>query len=83
MTEAKPLQKELETYEKHKDELIEKAEGKFVLVHGDQVAGTWGTYDDALKAGYEKFGLSPFLVKQVQRIERVQFVTRTIAPCPS
>jgi len=41
-------------------------EGKFVVIRGQEVAGTWGTYEDALQAAYERFGLTPFLVKKIQ-----------------
>jgi hypothetical protein len=40
-------------------------EGKFVVVSGDQVVGAYTSYEDALKVGYEKFGLKPFLVKKI------------------
>jgi hypothetical protein len=73
------LEKELATYH---SKLLELAadEGKFVLIHGGDVAGVFISYEDAIKIGYEKFGLEPFLVKQIQVVERVQFVTRFVAP---
>ena len=77
------LKKELETYERHKDELVSQSEGKFVLIHGDLIAGVFDTYKDALGVGYRQFGLEPFLVKQVQGIEKVQFFTRGLMPCQS
>ena len=54
-------------------------EGKFVLIHGNEIAGVWDTYQDALGAGYRQFGLDPFLVKQILSIERVQFFTRDLS----
>lgn len=77
------LARESATYERHKDELVGAHEGKYVLVHGDDIAGTWDTYKDALEAGYKQFGLEPFLVKQIRGIEQVQFFTRDIVACPS
>jgi len=74
------LEKELETYRNKLNEL-KTNEGKFVLIKGDNVEGTYTSYEDAMKEGYEKFGLQPFLVKQIQSVEQVQFVTRLIAPC--
>ena len=55
-------------------------EGKFVLIHGDNVAGTFTSWEDALKIGYEKLKLDPFLVKQIQAIEPVVFISRFVAP---
>lgn len=74
------LEKELETY-KAKLAGLSGSEGKFVLVHGEQVLGIFDSYADAIKEGYEKCGLKPFLVKQIQAIERVQFVSRFVDPC--
>ncbi len=73
------LEKELETYKNRLPE-FKGSEGKFVLIHGDQVVGTFTSYEDAIKEGYAKFKLQPFLVKQIQTIEQVQCVTRLIAP---
>jgi hypothetical protein len=73
------LEKELETY-KNKLPELKGSEGKFVLIHGDDVIDTFATYEDAIKEGYAKFKVEPFLVKQIQTIEQIQFVTRLIAP---
>lgn len=78
------LQKELATYEAHKQELVGQGEGQFVLIQDDKVVGIYATYGDALKVGYEKFKLdTPFLVKQISAIERVQFFTRDLSACRS
>jgi hypothetical protein len=73
---------ELATYEAHREELVGSHDGQFVLIHGDEIAGIWDTYKDAIEAGYQRFKLEPFLVKQIQSIERVQFITRDILACP-
>lgn len=74
---SEPLAKELATFERLKTELLKDA-GKFAVVHGDELAGVFDTYADALKAGYEKFGLSPFLVKQILQHERILFFTKEV-----
>jgi hypothetical protein len=38
----------------------------------------WDTWRDAIQAGYDRFGLKPFLVKQIQETERPFFFTRNI-----
>ena len=73
------LEKELQTYKAKLPELVAN-EGKFVLIHGENVIDFYGTYEDAIKAGYEKFQLEPFLVKQIQSVEQVQFISRFV-PC--
>jgi hypothetical protein len=75
------LEKELATYERKLPELLPE-EGKFVLIHGDDVAGTWDTYEDALKSGYEKFRLEPFLIKRIQWAETVHNFSRDMRICP-
>lgn len=74
------LEKELETYKAKLAELA-GSEGKFALVQGQEIVGIFDTYADAIKEGYAKFGLTPFLVKQIQAVERVQFVSRFVDPC--
>jgi hypothetical protein len=74
------LEMELETYKQKLHELKE-SEGKFVLIHGNNVVDIFSTYDDAIKAGYQRFSLQPFLVKQIHSIEQVQFISRFADPC--
>jgi hypothetical protein len=73
-----PLEKELATYERELPRLLAE-EGKFVLIHGEDVADTWGTYEDAIQAAYSKFGLEPFLVKRIERSEHALFFTRDLS----
>ncbi len=75
------LKTELATFAQRKQELLQSNEGKFVVIHQANVAGVWDTYEDALHAGYENFGLAPFLVKQIERIERAEFIGLA-ARCP-
>jgi len=73
------LEKEMETYRNRLSDL-KQHEGKFVLIHGDTVVDYFAAYEDAIKAGYQKFKLEPFLVKQINAVEKVQHVTRRIMP---
>ena len=73
------LERELATYKSKLPELKEH-EGKFVLIHGENVIGTFTSYEDAIKDGYEKFKLNPFLVKRIQAFEQAQFVSRLLDP---
>jgi hypothetical protein len=75
-----PLQKELETFKEHLPEWKEH-EGKFALIHSDEVVDFFSSYEDAIKIGYSRFGLKPFLVKRVHALEQIQHITRLIDPC--
>jgi hypothetical protein len=78
MTGAKmALEKELETYKAKLPEL-KAHEGKYVLIQGENVVDMFTSYEDALKEGYKRFGLTPFLVKQILAIEPVYYFSRPI-----
>ena len=76
------LEKELETYRNKLSEL-KQSEGKFVLISGDTIVDIFVSYEDALKEGYNKFGIQPFLVKQIRSLENVQFISRNVKICRS
>jgi hypothetical protein len=63
------LREELETYSINKDHLLRTAPGKFVLIHKDQVVGTFDTRGDAISQGYRQFGNVPFLTKKIEAVE--------------
>ncbi|MBI3798266.1 MAG: hypothetical protein HY268_15045 [Deltaproteobacteria bacterium] len=63
------LATELKTYERHREELLGAAEGKFVLIHEAEVVGVYESQMDAIAEGYRRFGNVPFLVKQIVKIE--------------
>ena len=46
-TMATPLQKEFDYFLAHKDELVKKYKGRFVVIKGQQVIGV---FDDQMKA---------------------------------
>ena len=75
------LEKELETYKKELPNLLAE-EGQYVVICGDEITGVYASYEDALKVGYDKCGLSPFLVKKIQAVEQVQYFSRDLDfPC--
>ena len=83
MASAELFTRELETYEREKSRLVAESEGKYALIRGDVVVSVWDTYEDALKAGYGKFGLELFLVRRIQGIDQIHFFTRDFTGCPS
>lgn len=73
------LEKELATYRAKLPEL-KAHEGKFALIRGEEIVDFFSTYEDAVKAGYQRFKLEQFLVKRVLSTEPVLFITRNIVP---
>lgn len=69
------LEKELATYRQELGRLLDQ-EGEFVLIRGGEVAGVFETFQDAVTAGYEKFGLDQFLVRRIQAVERPPFLAQ-------
>jgi hypothetical protein len=77
---ATKLQTELETYARERAGLLAKAKDQFVLIKGEEVVGTFFSYEDALKRGYERFGAEPFFVKQIVDVDvPVNFASRNVA----
>jgi len=77
------LEKEIETYNAQLPNLLAD-QGKFVVISGEKVIGTFVSYEDALKCGYEKCGLTPFLVKKIQALEQIQYFSRDLElSCPT
>ena len=63
---AELLSAEFATFQRELARLIQEGEqGRWALVHGEEVASIWDTFPDAVQAGYDRFGLVPFLVQQV------------------
>lgn len=74
--------KELETYEKNKQKLLKDSRGKFVLIKGEEIVNVFDTYSDAVKVGIDKFGNTPFLVKQILEVDQTQnFTSNLIKVC--
>ena len=63
------LDQELSFYEAHKGRLLREAEGKFVLVHGEEILGIFESEEEAISQGYQELGNVPFLVKQIVPVE--------------
>ncbi len=71
-----PLDLELKTYAETLPSLLAHI-GKQVVIKGTDVIGMYDTYEDALKTGYERFKMEPFLVKKIAPAEQVTYFTRS------
>jgi hypothetical protein len=59
------LQEELETYARQEEDLKKSAPGKFVVIKHSEVIGTFDTLDAALTEATRRFGLEPYMVRQI------------------
>jgi hypothetical protein len=74
------LEREIETYRKELPRLLAAGQaGRFVLIKGEKVVGTWDTQAAAIQAGRERFGLEPLAVKRIDPRD-VELLKRLIAP---
>jgi hypothetical protein len=71
------LERELAVYNEHLMELL-PSEGKYVVIKGEQILGVYDSLDDALGAGYDRFGDVDFLVKQIHAVEPIEYFSRDI-----
>lgn len=74
------LEKELATYKRLLPTLHDQ-EGRFALIAGENLLGTFDTYSDALDEGYRENGLKPFLVKRISSVEIISYFTRDYRSC--
>jgi hypothetical protein len=75
------LETEVRTYETLLPTL-QAEQGKFAVITGDDLLGTFESYEDALKIGYQHCGMTPFLVKRISVEEAVSYFSRDFArPC--
>jgi hypothetical protein len=74
MPEENPLQKEYNYYESIKSELLGKSKGKFALIKGEELVGTFDTDQDAYKAGLLKYGNTPFLIVHITEVDEKGWV---------
>lgn len=65
------LDREVKYYKANKKELIEKHEGKFVLIKRDKLVDVFDSEKSAYEAGLEKFGNQAFLIRRVSKKEEV------------
>lgn len=70
VTNVGVLEKELKAYEKMKEELLRKYQGKVVAIKDGKLLGVYDSEEDAFKDVLEKYGLVPVLIKRVVEREK-------------
>ncbi len=60
------LAAEFDYYRKHQDELVQKYDGKFVVIRGSEVLGAYDSYEQAYAATAEDHPLGTFLIQHVE-----------------
>ena len=75
------LERERRTYEAALPDMLKAGSGQYVVIRGDEVCKMLPTYEEALRWAYETFGLERFMVKQVNAVEPVVYLSRHLGSC--
>ncbi len=59
------LEKERKFYDRKRAELVSQHLGQFVLIKEEELVGVYNKIEEALAEGARRFGLQPFLVRQI------------------
>lgn len=68
-----PLETELAYFEKIKEDLLTKYDGKFALIFGEEFIGAFDSPENAYAEGIKRFQkqVEPFLIKRISKTEEV------------
>jgi hypothetical protein len=69
-----PLETERKYFEAHQEEWKTAHPGKFVLVKGEKLIGTYNRPEDAVAEGARLFGEESFLVRHVDQAEKDVYI---------
>jgi hypothetical protein len=69
-----PLETELARYEVLKAELLKHYEGKYALIIGSDLLGTFDHPDEAYNFGIKKCGNVPMLIKRITQQEKIDII---------
>lgn len=58
------LEKEFKFYVSHQKELVEKHNGKFLVIVGEEVVGVYDSFEDALTESQKKYQSGTFLIQE-------------------
>ena len=77
-TELAEIAPEIATFHQQLPQLLRKHLGEFVLIKATDVLDTFPERSAALRAGYHRLGLVPFLVRQITDAEPVIYLPNVI-----
>lgn len=63
------LEQERDFYDTHLEEWLRSLAGRFALVKGQELIGTFDTIDDAIREGGRRYGLQSFLVRRIEKTQ--------------
>lgn len=78
---ASIFERELATFRRELPCLLrdENNRGKYALIYGDRVDSIWDTVEQAVEAGYDRFGFEQFMVKEITEHEKPLYFSRNLS----
>jgi hypothetical protein len=71
--------REIAPYREHLAQLLRELAGRFVLIKGTDILGTFPDRSAALREGYSRFGVVvPFPVRQIVNLESVVYLPNVV-----
>ena len=72
-TDKNILKAEIEYFEELRPRLLETNKGQYALIKGREFVGGFTKPEEAYEEGINRFGITPFLIKQILHILTVIF----------
>ncbi len=72
------MAEKIATCRNHLPQLLREQTGRFVLIRGANVLGTFAERSAALREGYRRLGVVPFLVRQIGDPEPVVYIPNVV-----
>ena len=73
------LDREFQFYQKNKDALLPKYEGKFVVIVGKKIVGSFNTREEAIDEAAQDHRPGTFLIQKVCKEEEVIYFRSRVA----
>ena len=74
------LKREFDYYQRNKDDICDQYEGRYIVIVGEQILGSYASQMAAIRKTMEKHKLGEFLVHKVRRNEQPIVLPRMIIP---
>lgn len=72
------LAEEMATYRAHLPGLLQGQQSQYVLIKGTDVVAVFNDRSEALREGHQRFGVVPFLVRQIVACEPVVYLPNVV-----
>src|SRR6202522_478291 len=72
------MTQEIETFRNHLPQSLREDAGRFVLIKGADILGTFPERSAALREGCRRFVVVPFLVRQIADLEPVVYLPNVV-----